>query len=436
MGAQGTNKLQVVELFAGVGGFRLGLEGPPPGFKQYRRKENRPNHFDYFETVWFNQWEPSTKRQHAHEIYVRRFGDIDENTCADISLVEDKVPDHDLLVGGFPCQDYSVAKPLSTSQGLVGSKGILWWSIFNILNIRPFEKRPQYLMLENVDRLLSSPAYQRGRDFAIILSSLNSLGYSVEWRVINAADYGMPQKRKRVFILGYKKGTPIEKNFAKYEGHAREWIRSKGVIGDQFKCITEKESAEIMLPHELHKVSNEFNTKNPKHSPFYNAGVCSEHTAKSFKVTADPKNSKKRTLGDVLEKGPVDEHFIIPNEEERKWSDLKDSKNEDRTAANGFQYKYSEGAMAFPDPLDKPSRTIVTGEGGASPSRFKHVVETEQGKRRLTPEELEKLCGFPPGFTEGVTDTKRAFLMGNALVVGVIEGLGKGLKKHHFDKRK
>ena len=162
-------QLKVCELFAGVGGFRLGLE-----------RTNR------FEVVWSNQWEPSTKMQHASLVYEARFGK--ENHCnANIETVKtEEIPDHDMLVGGFPCQDYSVATSLKNSKGLIGKKGVLWWSIHRILSEK--KNKPNYLFLENVDRLLKSPSTQRGRDFAVMLRSLSDLGYAVEWRVINAAE--------------------------------------------------------------------------------------------------------------------------------------------------------------------------------------------------------------------------------------------------------
>ena len=171
--------LRVVELFAGVGGFRIGLEGPPGS-----------NNSSKYAVVWSNQWEPSTKKQHAAEVYVKRWGlkqsednplhfiaDGEVFVNDDIAEIDAKdIPDHDLLVGGFPCQDYSVAKTAKRAAGIEGKKGVLWWEIHRILT----EKKPSYAMLENVDRLLKSPTSQRGRDFAVMLTSLNELGYIVE----------------------------------------------------------------------------------------------------------------------------------------------------------------------------------------------------------------------------------------------------------------
>src|SRR5690606_26131239 len=181
---------------------------------------------DHFDTVWSNQWEPARKKQDASAIYVARFG-ADGHSNTDISTVPVRdIPDHDLLVGGFPCQDYSVARTLNKADGLAGKKGVLWWEIHRILKA----KEPGYFFLENVDRLLKSPATQRGRDFAVMLASLADLGYAVEWRVINAADYGMPQRRRRVFFLGYHKRTAIGKALLKGKG-LEEWVLRDGEIG-------------------------------------------------------------------------------------------------------------------------------------------------------------------------------------------------------------
>ena len=146
--------IKIVELFAGVGGFRIGFERASTRFK----------------TVWNNQWEPSTKRQDASIIYTHRFGS-EGHSNEDISIVSAKeIPESDLLCAGFPCQDYSVATTLINSKGIEGKKGVLWWEIHRILQDKG-EKAPKYLFLENVDRLISSPAKQRGRDFFFFFSS-------------------------------------------------------------------------------------------------------------------------------------------------------------------------------------------------------------------------------------------------------------------------
>jgi len=418
---KGIKKIKVTELFAGVGGFRLGLEG---------YKGNKKTHHKNYETVWFNQWEPSTKRQHAHETYVQRFGDIDEYTNIDIAKVVDKVPDHDLLVGGFPCQDYSVARNLSSAKGLKGKKGVLWWSIYNILKSKG-SKAPNYLMLENVDRLLKSPATQRGRDFAIILSTLNELGYVVEWRVINAAEYGFPQRRRRIFILGYKKGSPIYKKFAK-KVSVEKWITKDGLISNVFPIEFNPLILEGAIDKDPVKITNDKMNFNPNKSPFLDAGISFDYKFYTTKVTSKHTGSRV-TLGDILlDDKDVPNEFYLSEEDLKRWKYLKGAKNEPRKAANGFEFTYTEGGMIFPDPLDKPSRTIITAEGGKTPSRFKHVIQTKKGLRRLTPLELERLCMFPDNHTMGQTDTRRAFFMGNALVVGVIDRLGKSLANFHF----
>ncbi len=176
----------VCELFAGVGGFRIGLE------------ESDQN----WNTVWANQWEPGRKSQYAYDCYVSHFGKNKNYINEDIASIDkEDIPDHNLLVGGFPCQDYSVAR--TGAKGMEGKKGVLWWQIRDVLET----KSPKFVLLENVDRLLKSPASQRGRDFGVILACFNDLGYTVEWRVINAADYGFAQRRRRTFIFACKNDT-------------------------------------------------------------------------------------------------------------------------------------------------------------------------------------------------------------------------------------
>ena len=423
-------KIKVVELFAGVGGFRLGLE-----------KSN-------FKVVWSNQWEPSTKMQHASMVYESRFGKSNhsnENINDVVTRNVEGIPDHDLLVGGFPCQDYSVATTLHNSKGLKGKKGVLWWSIHKILEEKKI--KPKYLFLENVDRLLKSPATQRGRDFAVMLRSLNDLGYAVEWRVINAGEYGMPQRRRRIFFIGYHKTTDVYKRIAKSK--KEDWLGSKGTIASAFPIEKIEQLKEVKIEGDLVQITNEFN-KDGKLSPFLNSGLL--YKGKVFTSKTIPNyNGKRIVLKDVLQNGEVTQEFFIKDKalknpktitnndgsqktlttEKEMWEYLKGAKKEKRRTQDGFEYNYSEGGMIFPDALDNASRTIITGEGGSSPSRFKHVVNSERGLRRLTPLELERLNMFPENHTklEGITDAKRAFFMGNALVVGVVEKIGSELYK-------
>ena len=407
-----SNKIRVVELFAGVGGFRLGLEAVG---KRGRLK----NHFDI---VWSNQWEPSTKKQHASEVYVTRFGPENHSNVNIAEVPTSSIPDHDILVGGFPCQDYSVASTLKNAHGLLGKKGVLWWQIHRILKEK--KNKPKLLILENVDRLLSSPASQRGKDMAVMLCSLSDLGYAVEWRVINAAEHGMPQRRKRIFMVGYHKSSALS------PVSSDETIVKNGILSAAFQEKTFDGLKEFKLDNDLVKLSTSFNAHGGK-SPFANAGFMKNgHVITAKCVYKEP--TERVTLEDILlEEQEVPNEYFIPEEQIKKWEYLKGAKREQRTNRNsGHTYRYSEGAMAFPDVLKKPSRTIITGEGGSSPSRFKHVVETSSGRyRRLTPVELERLNMFPDGHTEGVSPSKRAFFMGNALVIGIVERIGKEVLK-------
>jgi len=415
--------MKVVELFAGVGGFRLGLE------KCNTRKTKK------FDVVWSNQWEPTTKAQPASDIYIERFG-AQNHSNEDIAVVVnehfDSIPNHDLLVGGFPCQDYSVARTLSQATGIKGKKGVLWWSIHDIL-VKMGTKAPKYLMLENVDRLLKSPATQRGRDFAVMLASLSDLGYIVEWRVIDASAYGMPQRRIRVYIMAYKVGTSIAKKILKRKDKS-SWIINEGVMQDAFPMNMNQTLMDppFKITGNLASISKNKKDYTPKRRPFGNIGIVINReviTGKGIPVY----RGKRTTLGDILIKDKcVPEEFFLTNGDSKRWEYLKGAKKELRTTKSKHEYHYAEGAITYPDALDKPSRTIVTGEGGPTPSRFKHVVRNKRAKRlrRLTPIELERLNGFPENHTEGVTDAKRAFFMGNALVVGVVTKLGNALIKH------
>lgn len=421
-------EIKVVELFAGVGGFRLGLEGweGKSSTSNYTEKLLSP-----YKIVWSNQWEPSTKVQHASDVYENKWGLTSHSNIDIEEVVKDcsQIPDADMIVGGFPCQDYSVATTLKNSKGLLGKKGVLWWSIHKIVNDKNI--KPKFLLLENVDRLLNSPSKQRGRDFAIILESLNQLGYIVEWRVINAAEYGFPQRRRRTFILAYHKSTSIYKRIKKEI--PSNWILEFGTIAQAFPVSSlniQKLPKEFLLESDIVAISEKFNISGGI-TPFENTGIMIDGKVTTIKTSASY-DGYYTILKDVLiNDNDIADSYFVSDEDKPKWEYLKGAKKEIRKNAEGYEYNYSEGGMIFPEPLDRPSRTIITGEGGKSPSRFKHVIQTSKGLRRLTPIELERLNMFPDNHTEmdGISDTKRAFFMGNALVVGVIEKIGLSLMK-------
>lgn len=410
------HNIRVVELFAGVGGFRIGLESAS----------------DTYKTVWNNQWEPSTKHQDASLVYKARFGSEGHSNKDICTVPTNEIPDHDLLVGGFPCQDYSVAATLSRSGGIEGKKGVLWWQIYRILEEKG-EKRPNYIFLENVDRLLNSPATQRGRDFAIILASLSDLGYIVEWRVINAAEYGMPQRRRRTYILGYRKDSVVANQIE----DTNNWLFHDGIMAKAFP-FTQKGNtlSQFEITGTIKDVSDNFN-KGKKESPFGTAGIMVNRNIISVDATPTYEGTLQ-TLGNILvEEEFVPEEFFISDKDLPKWQYEKGAKKINRISKEGFEYVFSEGGMAFPDYLDKPSRTMITGEGGPAPSRFKHVVLTPSGRyRRLIPIELERLNMFPDNHTyhPEVSDGRRAFLMGNALVCGIVEVVGKSLYRAIYNE--
>lgn len=511
--------LRAVELFAGVGGFAAGLEG------DWERLDPRKGWLwdataGPGQVVWANQWEPSTKRQHAAECYRAQFPDT-PMVDADIHAVLDRWLDDDedalvrhaltrvssrgtaasrrqlaeelaaswekhrfpeddefnLLVGGFPCQDYSVAKPRSQATGIAGKKGVLWWEIFRILEAR----QPRYVLLENVDRLLKSPATHRGRDFAIMLSGFAELGYEVEWRVINAAAYGFPQRRRRVFIFARLADTVPGAEFGEW---ASGVLKGSGLIQEAFPCelgpVTVHDvlldTGELRDEHDLSVAWTRAGV-----SPWDVAGVMSGGRVATAPVTSPtdedplPLRGASVVLRDVLL--PLDDvlndpslrSLLIPatqldfapdgrSPRPGSWNYLKGAKREPREK-DGFEYTYSEGPIRFPEPLGVASRTILTGEGGTSPSRFKLVVAQPmtsqlldqswpdevqdavvrpQGKpqiyRRLAPRELARLNMFADNWLDPIaSESRQAFCMGNALVVGIVQRFGEVLAARAAD---
>lgn len=405
--------IRVCELFAGVGGFRLGLEKSSDDYK----------------FVWANQWEPGKKTQHAYDCYVSHFG-TENHINSDISEIDkQEIPDHDLLVGGFPCQDYSVAR--TGAKGIQGVKGVLWWQIRDILKA----KQPRFVLLENVDRLLKSPSKQRGRDFGVMLACFNDLGYSVEWRVINAAEYGFGQRRRRVFIFAFRNDTVYASKIN--NENLREWIHKDGFFVEQFPIYSSHLSEdngqmsfvlenkkvdceELKMEYEdIVDISDNFKMEFKNSGIMNNGSIYTEQTTPLY-------DGEFTLLKDLLETD-VDEKFYLDGDEEKleKWKYLKGAKKIERTSKTGHKYTFSEGPLAFPDPIDRPARTMLTSE--SSVNRSSHVVEDPQtGRLRLiTPVEAERINGFDDNWTNsGMPHKFRYFCMGNALVVGLVTKMG------------
>lgn len=446
---QGSVKMErtLCELFAGVGGFRCGLNNINT-IEDTNKKEK-------WETVWFSQWEPGKKAQWAHDCYVNRFGkslDLngEDTTNIDIARVDkETIPDHNLLVGGFPCQDYSVARGLNGEKGIHGKKGVLWWSIKDVIET----KNPPFVLLENVDRLLKSPSKQRGRDFGIILACLNNSGYYVEWRVINAAEYGYQQRRRRTYIFAYRDTTNYANGIK--EKSAYDVIQKDGFFAKSFPIDTfeEKKIRDTEVSLDVVSVSDEFKFD------FENSGFMKDGMIYTVKTTPVYKNPI--TLGEILQDNVtsfVDKKYYIddnrlyytyedirhsdetreelPKESRQTWQYLKGGKKKLRIAANGHQYVFSEGPIAMIDEWDVPARTMLTSEG--SFNRSTHIVRDKMTNRIriLTPIETERIQGFPDDWTKEclvddeivpMPERTRYFCMGNALVVNLIKQMEKQL---------
>ena len=406
----------VVELFAGVGGFRVGLNN----IKKINKKGHAVEHGN-FDFVWSNQWEPSTKSQPAFECYKARFNDTRYDSNIDISLVEkSSIPNHTLLCGGFPCQDYSVAHSLSKEKGIEGKKGVLWWQINEILSV----KKPNFVLLENVDRLLKSPSKQRGRDFGIILKCFANQGYNVEWRVINAADYGHPQRRRRTFIFASKNNTCYSKKLCK--SMISDIFNKNGIFAKSFPIIkindTDIKSNNLDGYDDLVDFSNKFKFT------FENSGVLIKNTI--YTIKTEPKIKKAILLKDIVQKEDVPSFCFLNDKEIKQYKYLRGSKKIPRKKPNGEDYLYSEGAMSPYDSLDLPGRTMLTSEG--TTNRSTHIIKDPKTSklRNLTPIECERLNEFPDNWTDtGMQPNRRYFMMGNALVCGIIRKLGIQINK-------
>lgn len=422
-------------MFDGVGGFTIGFNNSDS---------------DFFQTTYSNQYEPSKKSQDAYEVGVYRFPEM-EHIPTDVALIPnekfEEMRDNgvNMIVGGFPCQDYSVARSKKNELGIEGKKGVLFWEIIRATEII----KPEYLVLENVDRLLKAPSSQRGRDFAVMLASFNELGYSVEWRVINAAEYGRAQRRRRVFFFVYRNDTNWAKRIdSQFENNSsenllgirdfeqyRNYIFNEGLFARQFpvKGVEVKDRTKFnQLAKDIKEVSDEFND-----GKFWNTGVMRH----GYYYSADTEpigNEIPITLREIIvPESEVPEKYYIEGEKLAKFEYLRGPKRIERTSLEGHSYIYSEGGMSPTDDLNLPGRTMLTSEGTVN--RSTHLLKINGRYRLITPIEAERLQDFPDDWTKykqletgevvEVGERMRMFFMGNALVTGIVKRIGDELKE-------
>lgn len=402
------SKIKVVDLFAGVGGFHLGLS---------RASEQ-------YEVVWANQYEPSRKNQFAYNIYKKNFPQTLISNEDITKVNKDEIPDMDLLVAGFPCQDYSVAT--SGAKGIVGKKGVLWWELRDVIK----RKEPKYLLFENVDRLLASPGVKTkktGRDFGIILRTLSDLGYGVSWKMINAADYGYPQRRRRTFIFAYRNESNFYETVSnivkKDDDTIIEFIKDMAPLSSTMnnESVSNLTKIDLNTFNNLTELSDKFFFK----KGFKKTGLMID--GKVYMADYVPNCRKESVLKDLLVENIEDEKFYLDEEKIERFKIQKKGFREIKKSPKGYEYKYGMGSMEFPDSIDRPARTIVTSE--STVSRMSHVVR-DPGNMRLrvlSPIETERINTFPDDWTklDGVSNSHRYFTMGNALVVDLIKEIGE-----------
>ena len=426
--------MKIFSMFDGVGGFIVGLENSSK---------------EIFKTLYSNQYEPSRKIQDAYEVGLYRFPNM-EHIGTDVALIPNEKFEEmrkngvDMIVGGFPCQDYSVARSKKNELGIEGKKGVLFWEIIRATEVI----KPKYLILENVDRLLKAPSSQRGRDFAVMLAAFNELGYSVEWRVINAADYGRAQRRRRVFFFVFRNDTKWGERLHKtYESNLpkkatteerlaqyQNYIFADGLFGRQFPVKDMAVKKRINANHligDIAEVSETF-----KDGKFWNSGLMTN--GYYYTIETDPIVENPIIMGDiVVPEDTVDAKYYITGEKLEKFKYLRGAKKITRTSADGHEYTYAEGGMSEYDSLELPGRTMLTSEG--SVNRSTHLLKINGNYRLITPIEAERLQDFPDDWTkfklnakgevEEVSDRMRMFFMGNALVTGIVKRIGDELQK-------
>jgi len=344
--------MKAIELFAGIGGFRVACDSLG------------------IETVWANDISPS-----AAKVYQDRFGEEHFN-FGDIATFLDQVPDHDLLTGGFPCQPFSSA---GRKLGLEDARGSLFEKIVHILE----KKKPKYFVLENVKRLLSMDS---GKHFATILDALSEIGYLVEWRLLNSVNFGLPQHRERIVIIGHKDHNP------------KSYLCTKSDISE-------------LTPHQASAASDTSKWKPIEEhgAKFHTWGLALNGKFFHAKIEGFSDAAKPVKLKEILEERPDDVFYYTENTLER----IKNSEEVNRFF-NGVEILYNQkggarmGYSVFGIEGVAPTLTCTT-------SRHYERYKIGDEFRRLTPVEYARIQGFPDDHCASVRAYDQYPLYGNAV---------------------
>lgn len=428
------NEVRFVDLFSGIGGFRLGLKKaskshdtcskqlPAQGWKWNKDKEEILD--GHSSSTSRKTWGQSAKfrcvwscdnNKYANQVYAKQFGEANHHP-GDIKGVDPRnIPGFDFLCAGFPCQAFSVA---GKRKGFQDTRGTLFFEICRIAEA----KRPSLLLLENVKGLLS---HDGGRTFTVVLQSLDELGYWVEWQVLNSKHFGVPQNRERVFVVGHLRGTGGREVFPLGETDSSAYEAAEVEDSEFVSTVTAGYGKQNMRGSYLRStptstsIDANYSKGADKHRQ---RTMVLRWQNKQQGVVVDDKAPALRASGgtDIRKKPKVAISFTNPHnpDEERKVNLGDVSRAVKPPYGNQQPLVFHENISRNVSILEE----AVALRSGASHS-YQGVIENFR-IRRLTPVECERLQGFSDGWTEGLSDTQRYKCLGIAVTVNVVEFLG------------
>ena len=422
--------MKYFSLFSGIGGFELGIlqayvdisrikereiQGKDvesmsnPSSKDGNRGEQCPLCVGYSEVD-----------KYAIQIYEKHFN---HKNYGDITKIKaEELPDFELLCGGFPCQAFSIA---GKRKGFEDTRGTLFFDIARLLSV----KQPRLLLLENVKGLLS---HEKGRTFSTILATLDGLGYDLQWQVLNSKNFGVPQNRERVFIIGHLRGTSRPEVFPITQSSQGNLKYSGGVISAREQWLKDGKTNS----RNFSQGQRIYSTEGISQTLAGNAGGQGGKTG-LYQIS----NASKREFGfkdispallgrDYKEPKIVKQPFVAPVltpdrlNKRQNGRRIKEDGEPSFTLTSQDKHGVMIGSTQKNAAIMKeisPALTEAMGKGGG------HVpMQLKDAKiRRLTPTECERLQGFPDGWTEGVSDTQRYKTLGNAVTVNVIKEIAR-----------